>query len=321
MGSKGKYTILVSGASGVVGYGILKSLRKHPEDYFLVGTTIHDFSIAPAFCNVFEKAVPTHHPGYLEWLRGIIEKHGVDMLIPGIESDVFRWNEERAALEATGAFPLLNNAELIRLCSDKWLFYRQLVIENSDVAIPTVAEGDFNTFPAPFLLKPRRGYGSKGIVKISSEKEFDAHREKIGNGYIMQPVVGNEEEEYTVSAFFDKSAQLVDYFALRRKLSGDGFTLEAQVVDYDFESILLSLAKAFSPVGPTNFQFRMEGGMKLLEINPRISSATSLRAAFGYNESVMSVNYFLGGRLPAKLDKTPLINKRAIRYMEDHIFA
>jgi carbamoyl-phosphate synthase large subunit len=316
-----KKTILVSGASGVVGYGILRSLRKSQESYRLIGTTIHDFSIAPAFCDVFEKALPTNHPAYIEWLCSIIGKYSVDMIIPGIEPDMFKWNEERKMLSATGTFPLLNNSELINLCFDKWQFYQQLINTNKEVAIPTVIDGDFSIFPTPFLLKPRRGYGSKGIFKINNEKEFEAHREKLGNGYIMQPIVGNEDEEYTVSAFFDKSSQLIDYFSFRRKLSGDGFTLEAQVVDFDFEDILLSLARTFNPLGPTNFQFRIDGkNVKLLEINPRISSATSLRSGFGYNESVMSVNYFLNHIVPVKLDKKHIINKRAIRYMEDYIF-
>lgn len=317
-----KKTILVSGASGIVGYGILRSLKKCQENHILIGTTIHDFSIAPVFCDIFEKAIPTSHPDYTDWLCSIIEKHSVDMIIPGIESDLFKWNDEREELGSTGAFPLLNNSELIKLCFDKWLFYQQLITKNKEVAIPTVIDADFYTFPVPFLLKPRRGYGSKGIIKINDEKEFEAHKEKLGNGYIMQPIVGNEEEEYTVSAFFDKSSQLIDYFSLRRKLSGDGFTLEAQVVDLNFDDILLSLAKAFDPIGPTNFQFRIDGGnVKLLEINPRISSATSLRSGFGYNESAMSVNYFLNHIIPQKLDKKEIINKRAIRYMEDYIFS
>ena len=62
-------TILVSGASGIVGYGILRSLRKEVEKYKLVGTTIYDFSVAPAFCDVFEKALPTNHPDYIDWSR------------------------------------------------------------------------------------------------------------------------------------------------------------------------------------------------------------------------------------------------------------
>src|SRR5450759_4062665 len=111
-----KNNILVSGASGIVGYGILRSLKRDANKYRLIGTTIYDFSIAPAFCDVFEKALPTTHPGYTDWLCNIIRKHSVDMLIPGIECDMFQWSRDYDKISSTGAFPLLNNRELIELC-------------------------------------------------------------------------------------------------------------------------------------------------------------------------------------------------------------
>jgi carbamoyl-phosphate synthase large subunit len=58
-------TILVSGASGVVGYGILKSLRNASNGYRLIGTTIYNDSVAPAFCDIFELAPPTQDKNYL----------------------------------------------------------------------------------------------------------------------------------------------------------------------------------------------------------------------------------------------------------------
>jgi carbamoyl-phosphate synthase large subunit len=316
-----KKNILVSGASGIVGYGILRSLKKSQDKYRIIGSTIYDSSIAPAFCDIFEKALPTNHPDYIDWLCEIIKKYAIDMLIPGIEFDMFHWNRERIKIETTGAFPLLNNPELIDLCYDKWLFYQKLIIENESVTIPTVVTGDFNTFPTPFLLKPKHGFGSKGIIKIKNENDFDIHKHKIGLELMMQPIIGTDDEEYTVSAFFDKLSNLIDYLPLKRKLSNDGFTQEAQVVDFDIENIIYDLAKTFKPIGPTNFQFRIDGeNLKLLEINPRISSATSIRASLGYNESIMSVDYFLDNQIPQKIDKTVILNKRAIRYMEDYIF-
>lgn len=313
--------ILVSGASGIVGYGILRSLRRSVEEYKLIGTTIHDFSIAPVFCDIFEKALPTNHPGYTDWLCEIIRKYSVDMLIPGIECDMFRWNTAREKIISTGSFPLLNNSKLIGLCCDKWAFYEKLIIDNAEYAIPTSLNGDFKTFSLPFLLKPRHGYGSKGIIKIDNENDFEMHKHKIGTELMMQPIIGSAEEEYTVSAFFDKASKLIDYFSLKRKLSNDGFTQEAQVVDNDYNCMLCDLAEVFKPIGPTNFQFRIDGrAIKLLEINPRISSATSIRASFGFNESVMSINYFLNNQIPLKIDKSKIVNKRAIRYMEDYIF-
>jgi carbamoyl-phosphate synthase large subunit len=314
-------TILVSGASGIVGYGILRSLRKSKDDYKLIGTTIYDFSIAPAFCDIFEKALPTNHPDYMDWLCDIIKKHSIDMIIPGIECDMFLWNKEREKIKLLGAFPLLNNPELIELCKDKWEFYKELIVKNSEYAISTTIDADFATFSTPFLLKPKRGFGSKGIIKISKEEEFATHKHKLGRELMMQPIVGSDDEEYTVSAFFDHSSQIIDYISMKRKLSNEGFTNEAVVSCFDFSKILNNLSEVFKPIGPTNFQFRVDGeSMKLLEINPRISSSTSIRAAFGYNESVMSVDYFLDNKIPVKIDKEKIKNKRAIRYMEDYIF-
>ena len=316
-----KNTILVSGASGIVGYGILRSLRMGSKKYRLIGTSIYDFSIAPAFCDIFVKVPPTLDPEYMDQFREVLNRYSVDMSIPGIECDMFQWSQAREIMQSTGTFPLLNNPLLIDLCKDKWVFYQKLHECLPAIAIPTVVKADFNTFATPFILKPRRGYGSKGIIRVNNQSDFEIHKNRIGRELMMQPIVGCDDEEYTVSAFFDNDSHLIEYFPLKRKLSKEGFTQEAQVVAYDFEAVLCELAEVFQPVGPTNFQFRLSGGeIKLLEINPRISSATSIRARLGYNESLMSVEYFLHHHIPPKCDRTRVINKRAIRYTEDYIF-
>jgi carbamoyl-phosphate synthase large subunit len=305
-------TILVSGASGLVGYGILKSLK----GFNRIGTTIYDLSVAPAFCETVEKILPTEDSGYIDNLCNLIIKHKVDMIIPSIECDLYKWNEYREILNVQ-TFPLLNNPALIELCSDKWEFYKKLLAEEPQYAIPTIEGTDHNLFSFPYLFKPRHGFGSKGIVRIKTRKDA-FYCQAFGSEYLTQPIIGSEEEEYTVSGFFDLESNLIDYFPLRRKLV-NGSTGEAIVEDRNFGEVLTDLAQTFKPIGPTNFQFRFDGDQpKLLEINPRISSATSIRAAFEYNEAVMSINYFLYGRLPEVVKKP--IGRRAIRYTEDYIF-
>jgi carbamoyl-phosphate synthase large subunit len=234
---------------------------------------------------------------------------------------MFRWNENRKEVLSTGTIPLLNNKALIEICKDKWEFYKVLLLSHPRHAIPTTIEASFGEYPLPFLLKPRQGYGSKGIIKVTSKSEFEMHKERIGKDLIQQPTVGRDDEEYTVSAFFDKKSMLLDYLPLKRKLSAEGYTQEAELAEFDFTAMISELASTFKPIGPTNFQFRKEKDeMKLLEINPRISSATSIRTAMGYNESKMSVDYFLSNRSPSKLDRSTIRGARAIRYIEDHIF-
>ncbi len=316
-------TILVSGASGIVGYGVLKSLKGN-TDVRLIGTTIYDDSIAPAFCDIFEKAPLTSDPFYIDWLCSVIKRLNVNMIIPGIEDDMYKWANNRDIIEKTGVKVLLNNINLIHLCNDKWLFYEKLIEEKSYSAIPSRLEGDFKTlekdFGLPFLLKPRKGFASKGIVKVVSEEIFNENKDNLGEYLMAQPLIGNDEREYTTSAFFDSESNLLSFMTLRRKLSKEGFTEKAQVTDVPgIEECINKLGEIFKPVGPTNFQFRIDKNneLKLLEINPRISSATSIRSAFGYNESLMSINYFLDNIYPQK----PIIRLGvAIRYTEEHIF-
>jgi carbamoyl-phosphate synthase large subunit len=314
--------ILVSGASGIIGYGILNSLKNSKEDLRLIGTTIYKDSPAECFCDVFELAKPTNDAGYIDWLTNIIKKHNIDLIIPGIEADMYKWVSNIDEIEKTGAKIVLNNTDLIGICNDKWVFYEHLKAHNSIYAIDTVLNNNYEeivtTFGLPFLLKPRCGHGSKGIVRVDSAETFLKHSANIGEQLMVQPIVGNDEEEYTTSAFCDGKGGFYCFMTLRRKLSKDGFTEKAEVVDLDgIEKVLAELCQIFKPVGPTNFQFRRHNGvLKLLEINPRISSSTSIRAKFGYNESLFSVQYFLEGRVPQQ----PVIRKgKAIRYIEDFI--
>jgi len=316
-------TILVSGASGVVGYGVLKSLRKGNPDYKLIGTTIYDDSVAPAFCDIFELAPPTDSDNYIDWLLNVIKKNKVDMIIPGIDIDMLTWNQKRKSLLTSGAYVMLNNPALIDLCSDKWDFYEMLHKAGSKLAIESRLEGTFEDLEKdlglPFLLKPRRGFASKGIVVVDSKETFATHQDGLGHTLMAQPIVGTNEEEYTISAFFDKESNLLCSMGLKRKLSKEGFTEKAWVDNLTgAEAAMEELAKLLQPVGPTNFQFRVhQGQLKLLEINPRISSATSIRTAFGYNESLMSIEYFLDGKVPTQ----PKIKQgHAVRYVEDYIF-
>lgn len=315
--------VLVSGASGIVGYGILRSLRMAQMNIKLIGTTIYEDSVAEGFCDVFEKALPTNDPNYMSWLLHIIEKHQVHIIIPGIEDDLYKWVEFKDEIENRGTFVLTNNTKLVALCKDKWQFYQKMKEINSPVVIPSSIENNFDKlvedFKLPFLLKPKRGFGSKGIVRVDSIEVFNIYKDDIGSILLAQPIVGNIEEEFTTSAFCDGQGGFFAMMTMRRKLSKDGYTDRAETYELDgIEEVLNHLCGHFKPVGPTNFQFRRHNGrLKLLEVNPRISSSTSIRAAFGYNESAMVIQYYLEDKIPIQ----PEIKKgKAVRYTEDFIF-
>jgi carbamoyl-phosphate synthase large subunit len=289
----------------------------------LIGTSIYTDSVAPGFCSVFERLPRTDAPGYLDWLLALLRKHHVDVAIPGIDADMYTWAGRVAEIESTGTKVVINSPELISRCSDKWEFYERQLDLMLPYAIPSYLDMDFDFLKEkcglPFLLKPRRGFGSKGIVVVATAEQFAGIDPATRATLMAQPIIGRDDEEFTVSAFCDGRGSYSAIMALRRKLSREGFTEKAEVVDEtEFSEAVRDLCQAFSPVGPTNFQFRkVDHGLKLLEINPRISSSTSIRAAFGYNESLMAVEMAIENRMPVQ----PEIKRgRAVRYTEDLIF-
>lgn len=316
-------TVLVSGASGIVGYGILRSLRQSGHGFRLIGTSIHAASAAPGFSDVFELAPPTLDPGYMDWLLATIARQHVDLVIPGIEADLYKWVDHGSEIEAAGAIPLLNNRDLIETCRDKWSFYQRLETAGIGCAIETSLEADYETleqrFGLPFIVKPRRGFGSKGVRLIDGREAFEQCGTEVGGRLMAQRFVGSDDEEYTVAAFGDGEGGFRSGMAMRRRLSREGFTELAEVVSIEpFREALDELCRLFHPVGPTNFQFRRgAAGVSLLEINPRISSSTSIRTAFGYNECAMAADYYLFGRMP---DIPHIRGGKAVRYTEELVF-
>jgi carbamoyl-phosphate synthase large subunit len=315
-------SILVSGASGIVGYGVLRSLRVFNRKIRLIGTSIYEGTAAEEFSDVFEKAPLTSDDAYIDWLLATIRKHKVAMIVPGIEADVFKWVEHMPEIIAAGAVPLLNARSLISICQDKWDFYLNLRESNLSCQIETRIDGEFeevaDTWGLPFLLKPRRGFASKGIVRVGDVETFNQHRKNIGSVLMIQPIIGTDDQEYSSSAFCDVDGRVLARMTIRRKLSREGFTENAEVVfDSSLDSAVDLLCDHFRPIGPTNFQFRKHNGtFRLLEINPRVSSATSIRTAFGYNEAAMAVEYFLIGQRPLQ----PTIRHgRATRYIDEVI--
>lgn len=323
--------VLVTGTGAVIGYGILRTLRSALPEARLVAADIFADAVGRHWADRFVQAPLTADPGYGAWLADLVAGEGIDLIIPGIEQDVDYLAthardpapELASAIGPAGQARLaLNNPDLIRLAGDKWAMAEALAAHGLPGRIESRVDGDFETLAGalglPFLMKPRRGYAGKGIVRVADPAGFAPLADRLGAEYMAQRLTGTDDAEYTVSVFCDGAGEVRAGIALRRRLAQDGSTAKAVVTDMaPFRETIDRLAAVFRPEGPTNFQFRLtEAGPMLLEINPRISSATSIRAAFGMNEAWMCVRHYLWGETIAQ----PVLRPgRAERFIEDYI--
>lgn len=320
MGSE-QPTVLVTGVGAIIGYGIIRSLRRLPQPPRIIGMDIYPDAVGRHWCDAFVQALPAAADDYLPFIAQTVAATGIDLIIPGIEQDVVRLSRGRDMLAACGARLALNHAELIELAGDKWSTHQALVAAGEPV-IPTRIDGPFAELGAelgtPFLLKPRRSYASKGICRVSDEEEFLFRRKRMGEEFMAQRIIGSDEEEYTVGVFGFGDGTCSQAITFRRTLSGEGATAKAWVVlDEQLAAAVDRLTALFRPLGPTNFQFRKDhDAFLLLEVNPRISSSTSLRMAFGFNEASMCIDYYLHDKRPEPVE---IRRGHALRYIEDLI--
>lgn len=321
---KKELVIVVTGIGAIIGQGIIKSLRESRYSVRIVGLDRSNRSPGPFLCDRFHQKPLCKEDAldYIEFWCDILKKECIEIVMPGLEADMFFLDAHRQLFKEFGVDVVINKPDLIALSADKW----QLSEKLADAGLPSIPSSIPDSWDqavselgsAPLLLKPRNGNGSRGIARIHDERDFDYWRAKSGDNWMLQRIVGSDSNEYTVGVFGFGDGKSISPIILKRRLSTAGNTLEAEVVnDTVIEEAAENLTKLFKPLGPTNYQFRKEGDVAyLLEINPRFSSSNSLRTAFGFNEAEMSIDYFKFGIIPQE----PLIKPgTAWRYSEDFI--
>lgn len=315
-------TAVVTAVGAIIGQGIIASLRKSGLNIRVIGVDRDPNGIGRYFCDGFvaKPACDEESSEYLDFWTTMLVDEKADLVLPGLESDVLFFSRNREAFADLDAKIVLNDPALIELAQDKWDFGLELDRLGLP-AIPACLDRDWAACldllgPPPLLLKPRQGNGSRGIAVLRDEDDFVYWRRKSKDAFLIQKFVGSDDAEYTVGAFGLGDGTALPPIIFRRKLSVAGNTQYAEVVDHPILAATVErLAAVFKPKGPTNYQFRMAGEIPyLLEINPRFSSSTSLRAAFGYNEAALSVAFYLQNERP----EPPVISPgRGWRYYQD----
>ncbi|CAB3883652.1 ATP-grasp domain-containing protein [Achromobacter ruhlandii] len=320
-----RVVVAVTGVGAIIGQGIVKSLRQCRYPTRIIGIDRNADSPGPHRCDAFEQKpdAPETSPDYLDYWARIVHAHGIQLILPGLEVDMAFFDRHRPFFADLGVALALNTPDLIAKTGNKWDFGLTL----ADFGYPVIpsarpiswADAVEKLGPPPLLLKPLQGNGSRGIRLLEDEADFTYWQRKAGTDWMLQRVVGNAHEEFTVGVFGLGGGRRLRPLVFRRRLSTAGNTLVAEVVSTHpvIEAATDRLCGYFQPLGPTNFQFRVEAGTAfLLEINPRFSSSNSLRTAFGFNEAEMAIELHLLGREPAEPRIRP---GKGWRYYEDFV--
>jgi len=163
-------TVLV-GASGAPGAAaLLRALRENGErDVRLVGTDMSERAIGRHLCDAFHLVPAGTDPGFVDAIRGIIDREAVDVVLPQSSFDLQGLSGVRDAL---GVPVLVSSEETIRRSNDKAEFYAllhelgvpapQFVRVRGGRAVDEAARG--LGYPGrPVCFKPVFSSGSRGF--------------------------------------------------------------------------------------------------------------------------------------------------------------
>ena len=319
----GEVKVLVTGVGGPLGVSIIRALKMSRLDLNICGTDADPLS-AGFFIADTSRVLPDARGDkdvYLEELVALCRRWGTSIVFPGSEAELRVLAENRAYVEnQTGAFLMVNDAELVNMALDKWKtvqFLQGQGIPAPASALPEEREQVellIESKGFPLILKPRCSSGSKGVFLVEDKKELAAAATLVKEA-VLQEYLPSPEEEYTVGVFSEEPGRCSGTIIFRRCLGG-GLTYKAVVTrNKEIEKISIQTAEVLKAIGPFNLQLRLtDRGPVIFEINPRLSSSTVMRAHFGFNEPEMAVRkYVLGEEL------APLSIKEgtALRFWEE----
>lgn len=285
--------ILVTGAGGGVGQGIIKSI-KLIED---LDINIIAADMSPLASGLYggDQAVlvpAASATDYFDVISQICLESNVNYYFPGTDVELLKAADFASELykkcqTETAVCP----KHVIEIADDKYSTYKFL--KDNDFNAPTTvfpSDADLVNLQYPVIIKPRVGCRSIGVYKVNNAEEAKVAIESVDEP-VIQEYLDGDEFTCTVVAVEDK---ISDVLCLKRDLrAGDTYRAfpEKNIV---IESYVKALALKLGIHGSCNFQLRLDNGIpKLFEINSRFSGTTPFCAQLGFNP----VEFYLKAKL------------------------
>jgi carbamoyl-phosphate synthase large subunit len=317
-----KINVLVLGVGGNVSQGILKAIAKSNLNCKVIGACVNSDSIGLYFCDKAYISPYAHSKEFIPWLIELCNREKVDIVFTGVEENIIKIAANLEEFNrGTRAIFKCTPYEQLKIGQDKldtsiWLknngcnYPKYSTSKDTEQIAQLIEKVGF-----PLIAKPRRGKGSNGIVKINNQQELEEVLKL--DGYIIQEYIGNEDSEYTVGCYCDKSGRLLNPIIMRRELRY-GTTFKAEIVENSIITAeVQKICENFKPVGPLNIQLRMDQNNRpvCFELNVRFSGTTPMRAHFGFNDvEAMIKEYVLEQVLPEHFE---IRKGTAYRYMNE----
>jgi carbamoyl-phosphate synthase large subunit len=162
--------ILVTGAGGSPAANFIRSLRKAPEQFYLVGTDADKYYLQRAEVDARYLVPTVKDPLYIDFLNYIIEKEQIEFVHAQNDAEVSFLSENREKIKAKTLFP---SKETVKICQDKFLSFEKWqkagikVPETVIIRTPDELQTAFDNFGGKMWIRATSGAGGRGALPVS----------------------------------------------------------------------------------------------------------------------------------------------------------
>ncbi|MDA9889193.1 ATP-grasp domain-containing protein [Synechococcus sp. AH-224-G16] len=314
--------VLVTGAGGDTGQGVLKSLLRSNHDIKLFATCISSFSSglysSPRIIGFV--VPPVSDQSYIPFIKKIIIDHDIDVLIPTVDSETYLMSLHKNNIECeTKAIVFVGDPESVAITVDKMSTVSFLKDNGFKYpqSLVTGSQSDFLDFASRFnyqiVVKPRVGNGSKGVVFLSSLDE--AKNISIDSSLIAQEKLGSEDvEEITAGCYLGNDNEIKASIVLKRQLKNGSTYIAERLVDPSLCKQASDIAVALG-LKYLNIQAMLVDGYLIpFELNGRLSGTTAIISQIFNAPEAFVVENYLNQNILVCQNEERLI---ALRYHEE----
>ena len=285
--------IAITGVSGDVGRGAIRGLQANPADaepIWILGLDAASDFPSKRFLDQFVCLPLVKEGSYVDALSAALETHKIEVLLPGIDSEISLLSAARHRLPSATKVPLAPS-RLVEAADDKLLTAEFL--SSCGIGAPVTCRAAAPVdIGLPVVAKPRRGHGSQGVTVLYDREALQTFLQTRPRNYCLQRYI--EGREITVGFLYDSVGVMRDAIAMERTLEG-GRTVRAKVLDdLSMLRFMEDFGRKVPGIGAINAQLRWheQEGPMVFEINARLSGSTEMRVAVGFNDPLRLAQHF-----------------------------
>jgi carbamoyl-phosphate synthase large subunit len=310
--------VLVSGAGGDVGQGVLKALASSHLNLETYTTCISPRSswlhkgiksfIAPLSADV----------EYIPYLIRLIRRFDIQVFFPTVDSEIAKIATHKELIESeTGVIVFVDSIEKVEITDDKLNTSDFLRAHGFSYADSCIASGrapfelaSHNGYP--LIIKKRTGRGSLNVIRVNGELELENF---LGDkSFMVQEWLDPSQGEYTSGLYLGDDGQIKGVCTFRRELKGGSTYIAERIVNKKLEKPLEAIALKLGMKYLNIQSMRRGDDLVPFEFNGRLSGSTAMVSKVFNAPEMFIRERLLGESLSRVNDSSSFV---AMRYYDE----